>query len=123
MSRELFEAIKIYFPYGPEMYNVVSHFGSLVRAHTGAGPGTEERRSRWSHRSARELRSTKSKVVWLSSYFLHNKAWQKELVRRAIFIEMEPGLSRHGNMTEPPLATEKGVLASIWCFIWRRTMQ
>ena len=98
VSRELFEAIKIYFPYGPEMYNVVSHFGSLVRVILEQGREQKKGESMVPSECPRiEIDQKQGGVV--EQLLASQQSLAKELVRRAIFIEMEPGLSRHGNMT------------------------
>ncbi len=97
-SRELFEAIKRHFPCGPEMYAVVTAFGTLVRNILQHG--------RWHKKGATttppqcpriELDQGAGSVV--ETLTTEQQQLARELVRRAIFIEMEPGLSRHGNVT------------------------
>lgn len=98
VSRELFEAIKIYFPNGPEMYNVVLHFGSLVRAILEQGREQKKGKSTVPAECPRiEIDQKQGGVV--EQLIPSQQSLAKELVRRAIFIEMEPGLSRHGNIT------------------------
>ena len=98
VSRELFEATKIYFPRGPEMYNVVLHFGTLVRAILEQGREQKKGDSSVPSECPRiEIDQNQGGVI--DQLLLSEQSLAKELVRRAIFIEMEPGLSRHGNVT------------------------
>ena len=98
VSRELLEAIKVYFPNGPEMYNVVSSFGRLVRAILEDGREQNKGKATVPSECPRiEIDQTRGGVI--HQLTLTQQGLAKELVRRAIFIEMEPGLSRHGNVT------------------------
>ena len=98
VSRELFEAIKIYFPSGPEMYDVVSHFGPLVRAILEQGREQKKGDATVPSECPRiEIDQHQGGVI--EELLPSQQGLAKELVRRAIFIEMEPGLSRHGNVT------------------------
>jgi len=97
-SRELFEAIKRHFPYGQEMYAVVAAAGALVRnilqhgrwvkKGSGTTPGQCPRIELDQREGAAEETLSREQ-----------RQIAQELIRRAIFIEMEPGLSRHGNVT------------------------
>ena len=98
VSRELFEAIKHLFPNGPEMYAVVAAFGTLVRNILQHG--------KWQKKGGTTVPSQCPRIELdqkdgSATETLSNEqqALSRELVRRAIFIEMEPGLSRHGNVT------------------------
>ena len=98
VSRELLEAIKAYFPNGPEMYRVVSSFGRLVRAILEEGREQKKGDATVPSECPRiEIDQTQGGVVEQLSSSHHLLA--RELVRRAVFIEMEPGLSRHRNVT------------------------
>ena len=97
VSRELLTAIKDYFPKGPEMYSVVSNFGRLVRAILENGREQKKGGSTVPSECPRiEIDQPDGNVYGLLS--LDQQVVAKELVRRAIFIDMEPGLSRHGNV-------------------------
>lgn len=97
-SRELLEAIKHHFPCGSEMYAIVASFGNLVRNILQHG--------KW-HKKGRKLKPSQTPRIELDqkgdivSESLNQEQQQlaQELVRRAIFIEMEPGRSRHQNLT------------------------
>jgi hypothetical protein len=98
VSRELFEAMKHHVPCGPEMYAVVASFGSLVRRILQHG--------RW-HKKGKSTTPTQCPRIELDqkegaaveTLTEEQQLLARELIRRAIFIEMEPGLSRHGNVT------------------------
>lgn len=97
-SRELFEAIKRHFPYGPEMYDVVAAFGNLVRNILQHG--------RWINKGITSVPPMCPRIeldqkegAAIETLTQEQQQLARELVRRAIFIEMEPGLSRHRNVT------------------------
>ena len=97
-SRELFEAIKHHFPSGPEMYKVVNSFGNLVRNILQEGKWQKKGSTLTPPQSPRiELDQKEGSVV--ENLKRDQQRLAEELVRRAIFIEMEPGLSRHRNLT------------------------
>ena len=98
VSRELFEAIKHLFPEGPQMYAVVAAFGNLVRKILQQG--------KWQKKGSTTVPSQCPRIeldqkqgAATETLSKEQQALTSELVRRAIFIEMEPGLSRHGNVT------------------------
>lgn len=97
-SRELFENIRHHYPYGPEMYDIVNAFGNLVRNILESGKWQKKGASQTPTVCPRiELDQTSgSPIDTLNESQLE---LAKELVRRAIFIEMEPGLSRHAYVT------------------------
>jgi hypothetical protein len=98
VSRELFEAIKHHIPCGPQMYAVVSSFGTLVRNILQHGRWQKKGTSNTPTQCPRiELDQEQGAAV--ETLTEEQQLLAKELVRRAIFIEMEPGLSRHGNVT------------------------
>jgi hypothetical protein len=98
VSRELFEAIKHHVPYGPEMYSVVASFGALVRNILQHGRWQKKGTTTTPPQCPRiELDQKDGGAV--ESLTGEQRHLARELVRRAIFIEMEPGLSRHGNVT------------------------
>jgi len=92
VSRELLEAIKHVFPYGPQMYQIVSEFGRLVRLILEKGRMIKKGHSDTPPQCPRIEVDYEPSVDTLSAE-QYNLA--RELVRRAIFIEMEPGRSRH----------------------------
>jgi hypothetical protein len=98
VSRELFEAIKHHVPHGPEMYSVVASFGALVRNILQHGRWQKKGESSTPTQCPRiELDQRDGAAMDSLTDGQHEMA--RELVRRAVFIEMEPGLSRHGNVT------------------------
>jgi hypothetical protein len=98
VSRELFEAIKHHVPVGPQMYSIVSSFGTLVRNILQYGRWQKKGISSTPSQCPRiELDQKDGAVV--ETLTEEQQQLARELIRRAIFIEMEPGLSRHGNVT------------------------
>ena len=98
VSRELFEAIKHLFPVGPEMYAIVAAFGTLVRNILQHGRWQKKGKSTVPSQCPRiELDQKQGAAIETLSN--DQQSLCRELVRRAIFIEMEPGLSRHRNVT------------------------
>jgi hypothetical protein len=98
VSRKLFEAIKPSVPNGPEMYAVVNAFGQLVRNVLQHGkPQRKGTQVVPSQIPRIEIDQISGAVVDTLNPMQQGIA--RELVRRAIFIEMEPGLSRHLNVT------------------------
>jgi hypothetical protein len=98
VSRKLFEAIKPSVPYGTEMYAVVNAFGQLVRNVLQHGrPHRKGTQVVLSQIPRIEIDQLGGGVV--DALNATQQGIARELVRRAIFIEMEPGLSRHGNVT------------------------
>lgn len=95
VSRELFENIKHHHPLGSRMHDLVREFGTLVREVLDNGRLIKGNIPPQSPRievdqvfgSADDLLSADQELL------------QKELVRRALFIEMEPGRSRRGAVT------------------------
>ena len=98
VSREMFEAIEAYFPKGPDMHRVVASFGRLVREILEQGREQKKGDSTVPTECPRiEIDQPQGSVYGLLSQ--DHQTLARELVRRAIFIEMEPGLSRHRNVT------------------------
>lgn len=98
VSRELFDAIKRHFPRGPEMYGIVAAFGNLVRNILQQG--------KWQRKGTASTPSQCPRIeidqkdgAAVETLNREQQELARELIRRAIFIEMEPGLSRHGNVT------------------------
>ncbi len=97
-SRELLEAIRHHFPYGPQMQAIAREFGTLVRKILAEGrlikkgeehvpplcPRIEVEQQHEGHEEA--LTEDQEKLA-------------RELIRRAVFVEMEPGRSRHRYVT------------------------
>ena len=98
VSREMLTAIRDYFPKGYDMFAVVSSFGGLVRDILEKGREHKKGDATVPSECPRiEIDQPQGSVYGLLSS--DQEVLAKELVRRAIFIDMEPGLSRHGNVT------------------------
>jgi len=98
VSSELFENIKSYFPFGPDMYNIVNAFGKLVRTILEKGQWIKKGKTTVPPECPRiEIDQEKGAVIDMPSMAQQELA--KEIIRRAIFIDMVPGLSRHDNVT------------------------
>lgn len=95
VSRSLLSAVKTFHPLGQEMHKALQAFGNMVRRllqeakPQADGQPTQVPRIEIDESDGDAKMHLKEKELEL--------AW--ELVRRAIFIEMEPGLSRHKNVT------------------------
>ena len=94
VSRDLLNLIRNYVPYGKEMHEMVSHFGTLSRRIL--------REGRLQKHGPREIPSETSRIEvdQLPEQSQEGLTKQQqdimdELVRRAIFIEMESGRARH----------------------------
>ena len=94
----MLNTVKNYFPDGPAMYDVVSSFGRLARAILEQGTQQKKGKSTVPPECPRiEIDQPQGDFEGLLSGA--QQKLKEELVRRAIFIDMEPGLSRHGNAT------------------------
>jgi hypothetical protein len=98
VSRELFEAIRHHFPSGPQMYAVVSSFGTLIRNILQHGRWQKKGTGSTPTQCPR-LELDQGEGAAVETLTEEQQSLARELIRRAIFIEMEPGLSRHGNVT------------------------
>ncbi len=94
-SRQFLSTIGTYVPYGKEMLDVITSYGNLMnrvmiegRKQSSGDPSQIPRIEIDFHDNVQplELLNTKARDVAL------------ELIRRAIFIELAPGRSRHGNV-------------------------
>jgi len=92
VSRELFEAIKHVFPSGPQMYQIVEAFGRLIRRILVDG---RPQKKGDSFVPTQCPRIEVDQGTTAESLTGEQETLAKELVRRAIFIEMELGRSRH----------------------------
>ena len=98
VSRDMLNTVKNYFPDGPAMYDVVSSFGRLARAILEQGTQQKKGNTTVPSECPRiEIDQPHGDFAGLLSGA--QLKLKEELVRRAIFIDMEPGLSRHGNAT------------------------
>jgi serine/threonine protein kinase len=98
VSRSFFELIKTYHPFGEKMSEIVTQFGTLCRKILYEGKEMEYTMSDGT------IKSTPRQVIRIEVDQIPGKDedWNedqqiimKELVRRSIFIEMEPGRGRH----------------------------
>ncbi|MGA2158709.1 MAG: protein kinase [Dehalococcoidia bacterium] len=98
ISRELFEAVKNHFPHGPNMYRIINEFGNLIRRILVEGRLQVKGKTTVPTCCPRiEIDQTEGGVIEALPPYAHELAF--ELIRRVVFIQMEPGLSRHDNMT------------------------
>ena len=98
VSRDMLNTVKNYFPDGPAMYDVVSSFGRLARAILEQGTHQKKGDTTVPSECPRiEIDQPHGDFEGLLSGAQQDL--KEELIRRAIFIDMEPGLSRHGNAT------------------------
>ena len=97
-SRELFEAIRHYFPSGPEMHAVVAAFGNLVRNILQYGRRQRKGSTSTPSQSPR-IELDQGGGSALETLNAAQQELAHELLRRAIFIDLQPGLSRHKNQT------------------------
>lgn len=97
-SRKKLEAIKPSFPYGPAMYGVVDAFGNLVRNVLQRGAKLRKGNQPVPSQCPR-IEIDQGAGAVSDSLTPEQRELALELIRRAVFIEMEPGLSRHGNVT------------------------
>lgn len=98
VSRELFEAIRHHMPFGPEMYAIVAAFGGLVRRVLDQGRWHKKGKS-FTPPQCPRIELDQESGAAMEALTPNQRDLAHELVRRAIFIEMEPGLSRHRNVT------------------------
>jgi len=94
VSRDLLELIKNYVPLGPEMHKIVYWFGTLSRRILREG---REQKKGNEYIPSQTTRIEVDQPIGHSSDELAPPQQEliDELVRRTIFIEMEPGRSRH----------------------------
>jgi hypothetical protein len=95
VSRSLLEVVRTYYPHGPKLFEIVNAFGTLVRQILVEGRLQSSGSPTMVPRI--EIDQGGQHVVDELEQYPSELAW--ELVRRALFIEMESGLSRHGRVT------------------------
>lgn len=113
VSRGFLERIKTYQPFGEEMYKIVLNFGTLCRRILTEG---------YIMRDGRLCETTRIEVDQIpekpeEDWSPEQQKLMKELVRRAIFIEMEPG---RGRATLGP--TWRWQLRRIYCPAFRTSL-
>jgi len=98
VSRNFLEKIKAFYPMGKEMYDIVESFGTLCRKILVFGKEMEYKESNGSIKyvppetSRIEVHQTIGKPE--EEFDDKQEKLMKELIRRAVFIEMEPGRAR-----------------------------
>jgi len=98
VAGELLDAIGAYYPYGPQMHNIAKEFGELVRRILHDGRPLKKGKTHVPTECPRiEIDQDKGSVI--EGLTKPQKELALELIRRAVFIDMGPGLSRHGNET------------------------
>lgn len=95
VSRSLLDVVRTYYPHGPKLFEVINAFGTLVRQILVEGQLQSSGAPTMAPRI--EIDQGGQHVVDELEAYPNEVAW--ELVRRALFIEMESGLSRHGRVT------------------------
>jgi hypothetical protein len=95
VSREFFAHIKNYHPHGNEMYSIINHFGTLCRMILQKGKFQRKNSGSVPSETTRiEVDEDPSQAqIELSN---KQKEIMDELIKRAIFIELNPGRARHG---------------------------
>jgi hypothetical protein len=95
-SREMLEAIKACGTFGNDMYQIANAFGVMVRGIL-EGPGVKKGDKRVPEECPRiEIDQNGSAT---HKFTERHTDLEAELVKRSVFIEMEPGRSRHKNVT------------------------
>lgn len=95
VSRELYNHIKSYQPYGTEMYTIVTHFGTLSRLILHKGKPHRQRAKRIDPETTRievDEDPTQAHIGFTGL----QKGIMEELVKRSVFIELESGRARRG---------------------------
>lgn len=98
VSRELFDAIRHHHPYGSRMHAIVREFGTLIRRILVEGRALNQGNNVVPPQCPRiEVEQDYSGTE--EALNGDQMRLERELVRRAVFIEMEPGRSRHQSVT------------------------
>lgn len=95
VSRQLLEVVRTYYPHGPRMHELLMSFGWLVRKILEDG----RLQSSGAPTQAPRIEIDQPAMFAIDAVNDHERDIAWELIRRAIFVEMESGLSRHGNVT------------------------
>ena len=98
VSSQLLAHVKLAFPCGPEMFRVLNAFGSLVRHILEEGRQIKKGAGFVPDQCPRiEIDQDEGPAFF--SLADEQQKLAKELLRRAVFIDMNPGNSRHENVT------------------------
>jgi hypothetical protein len=95
VSRELYGHIKNYVPYGNEMHAIVTHFGTLSRRILHEGK-PHHQVSKMVNPETTRIELDEDPAQPNIGLTPTQTGIMKELIKRAIFIELEPGRARHG---------------------------
>ncbi len=95
VSRHFFSVIRTYHPKGPEMYDLVSHFGNLCRKIVAEGSFQFDKKTRKKFPNETSRIEVEQNTQEAEDWSPSAKELSKELVRRAVFIELEEGRGRH----------------------------
>ncbi len=98
VSRELFEAIRNHHPHGPQMHWIVREFGNLTRRILEDGKMLKQGDKTVPPQCPR-IEVDQDFDTPDDNLNRHQLDIALELIRRAVFIEMEPGRSRHKFVT------------------------
>lgn len=93
-SRNFLDLTKTFHPCGPEMHRLVQHFGILAKRIL------KEGKLQWDAKSQKAIPNETTRIEIEESEFPETLSPEldklyKELIRRAIFIELEPSRGRH----------------------------
>lgn len=95
VSRELYTHIKSYHPYGEEMYSIVTHFGTLCRRILHEGKPHHQEDKLVIPQTTR-IEVDEDPTQSFIDLTPRQKEIMIELIKRAIFIELDPGHARRG---------------------------
>jgi len=95
VSRQLYTHIKSYHPCGDEMYSIVTHFGTLSRRilHKGA---PHRQKNNLIYPQTTRIEVDEDPTQPHMDLTNRQREIMVELIKRAIFIELDPGRARHG---------------------------
>lgn len=94
VSRELCTYIKSYHPYGDDMYSIVTHFGTLSRRILHEGEPHRQKKNLIYPQTTR-IEVDEDPTQPHMKLTDRQRRIMKELIKRAIFIELDPGRARH----------------------------
>lgn len=95
VSRQFLNTVTTYVPLGKELFDTLSNFGNLMNRVLNEGKRQSNELPTQIPRIEIDFKDNINPIDSLSP---HAKAIAFELVRRAIFIELDPGRSRHSNV-------------------------
>jgi len=95
VSKSLLEVVRTYYPHGPRLFEIINAFGILARNILVEG----RLQSNGSPTMVPRIEIDQGRQYAVDELDDHTQEVAWELVRRALFIEMESGLSRKGRVT------------------------